>query len=89
MEARSDEGGVKPTAFRNVNGSFVVVLASDKARTMTVRGLPAGRYLATYTTAKDTGRLLPPLISDGTIAVKLPAAGVITIRSEPAGRSKL
>jgi hypothetical protein len=89
LEARSDEGGVKPTAFRNVDGSFVVILASDRARTMTVRGLPAGRYLATYTTARDTSRGLPPLVSNGTIAVKLPAAGVITIRSESAGRPKL
>ena len=89
LEARSGEGGVKPTAFRNADGTFVVVLASDRARAMTVRGLPAGRYIATYTTAKETGRALPPLVSNGAIAVKLPAAGVITIRSEPAGRPKL
>lgn len=89
LEARSDEGGVKPTAFRNADGSFVVVLASDKARTMTVRGLPPGRYLASYTTSTETGRELPRLVSKGAIAVTLPAAGIITIRSEPAEHPKL
>ena len=86
LEARSSHGGIKPTAFRNADGTFVVVLASDSARTMTVRGLPAGRYLASYTTAKETARQLPPLVSDGTIAVTLPAEGIITIRQTPAGK---
>lgn len=82
LDARSSNGGIKPTAFRNVDGTFVVVLASDSARTMTVRGLPAGRYLASYTTANETGRELPPITSNGTIVVALPAEGIITVRQE-------
>jgi len=78
--ARSSDNAVKPTAFRNTDGTFVVVLASKEAGTITVRGLPAGRYLASYTTAQETGRELPPLVSNGTITAKLPAAGIMTIR---------
>jgi len=84
LEARSSHGGVKPTAFRNADRSIVVVLASNKAGTMIVRGLRAGRYLASYTSDRETGRELPPLISDGTISVTLPAAGIMTIRQEAA-----
>jgi O-glycosyl hydrolase len=80
--ARSSESAVKPTAFRNTDGTFVVVLASKEAGTMTVRGLPAGRYLASYTTAHESGRQLPPLVSDGTITVNLPAAGIMTVRQD-------
>ena len=84
IEARSSHGGVKPTAFRNADGSIVVVLASNKAGTMIVRGLQAGRYLASYTSDRETGREMPLLISDGTISVTLPAAGILTIRQEAA-----
>jgi hypothetical protein len=80
--ARSSDSAVKPTAFRNTDGTFVVVLASKEAGTMTIRGLPAGRYLASYTTAHETGRELPPLVSNGAIAVKVPAAGIMTIRQD-------
>jgi hypothetical protein len=82
IEARSSDDGVKPVAFKNVNGSFVVVLASDSARTMTVRGLPPGRYRASYTTAKETGREMPPLDSGGSLSVTLPSAGILTIHQE-------
>ena len=64
-----------------LGGMFVVVLASDRERTMSVRGLPAGRYVASYTTATETGRELS-LVSNGTIAVTLPAEGIMTIRQE-------
>ena len=87
VEARSSESAVRPTAFKNADGTFVVVLASDDPGTVTVRGLPAGRYLASYTTADETGRELPPLVSNGTITAKLPAAGIMTIRQDrTAGR---
>jgi hypothetical protein len=82
IEAQASDDGVRPVAFRNPNGSFVVVLASDGARTMAVRGLPPGRYRASYTTAKETGRELPPLDSDGSLSVTLPSAGILTIRQE-------
>jgi hypothetical protein len=85
IEARSSDGAVKPTAFRNADGTFVVVLASHEPGPMTVRGLPAGRYLATYTSAQETARELPPIVSDGTIAVTLPAAGIMTVRQDPSG----
>ena len=85
IDARSSDGDVKPTAFRNADGTFVVVLASDEAGPMAVRGLPPGRYLASYTTARETGRELPPTVSNGTISVRLPAAGIMTIRQEGNG----
>ena len=80
IDARSSDDAVKPTAFRNADGTFVVVLASDEAGPMTVRGLPAGRYIASYTTAQETARELPLIVSNGTISVTLPAAGIMTIR---------
>ncbi len=83
IEARSSRGSARPTAFRNPNGTFVVVVDSERAATMTVRGLPAGRYRVSYATSQETGRELPPLVSDGTMSVTLPAAGIITIRQEP------
>ena len=90
IEARSSDDAVKPTAFRNADGTFVVVLASHKAGPMSVRGLPAGRYVVSYTTERETARELPPIVSDGTIAVTLPAGGFMTIRQEtgqkPGGR---
>jgi hypothetical protein len=49
---------------------------------MTVRGLPAGRYIASYTTEQEADRKLAPIISNGTISVALPAAGIMTIRQE-------
>lgn len=86
IEARSSRATVKPSAFRNANGSLVVVLDSEKAGIMTVRGLPVGRYLASYTTAKETARAMPPIVSNGAISVKLPAPGIMTIRTDPARR---
>ena len=86
LEARSSHSSVKPTAFRNRDGTFVVVLASDKPGPLVVHGLPAGRYLASYTTERETGRELPPLSSSGTITVRLPAAGIVTIHQQ-AGRT--
>jgi O-glycosyl hydrolase len=88
IEARSGDDDVKPTAFRNRDGTFVVVLASKKPGPMTVRGLPAGRYLASYTTAHETARELPPILSQGTISVTLPAAGIMTIRQEAGQESR-
>jgi hypothetical protein len=86
VEARSSDDAIKPTAFRNADGTFVVVLASHEAGPMSVRGLPAGRYTVSYTTEQETARELPPIISDGTIAVRLPAAGIMTIRQERLSR---
>jgi hypothetical protein len=85
--ARSSQDGVRPTAFRNANGTFVVVLDSEKAGTIVVRDLPAGNYVATYTTATETGRKLPTIVSNGTISVSLPAPGIMTISQDPANRA--
>ena len=86
IEARSSDDAIKPTAFRNADGTFVVVLASHEAGPMSVRGLPAGRYIVSYSTEQETARELPPIISDGTIGVRLPAAGIMTIRQERLSR---
>ncbi len=44
IDARSSDGAVKPTAFRNADGTFVVVLASQRGRTH-VRARPSRRPL--------------------------------------------
>ena len=84
IEARSNDDDVKPVAFKNKDGSFVVVVITDRRREYTVRGLPRGRYLASYTTAKDTGRELPPIFARDAIKLSLPAAGILTIRNDAA-----
>ncbi|GAA4746093.1 hypothetical protein GCM10023264_09590 [Sphingomonas daechungensis] len=82
VDARSNDGDVKPVAFKNRDGGFVVVVNADRARNLIVGGLPPGRYLASYTTAKETGRELPPIVSNGTIKLSIPAAGILTVRSQ-------
>jgi hypothetical protein len=69
-----------PVAFRNPDGTHVVVVQAMSAGAVTVLGAPSGVYGLRYTTATETGRELPPIrIGAGQpIATNLPAPGVIT-----------
>ena len=44
IEADASDDGVRVTAFVNPDGGAVVVVDGDRARTLEIRGLPAGRY---------------------------------------------
>jgi hypothetical protein len=69
-----------PVAFRNPDGTHVVVVQAMSAGAVTVLGAPSGVYGLRYTTATETGRELPPIrIGAGQpIVANLPAPGVIT-----------
>ena len=73
---------LKPLAFRNANGKFVVVVQTSGPGSFTVRGLPAGTYGVNYGTS---GNVYDANLTDVTVAaggaapVAMPAAGVITI----------
>ena len=79
IEAHANRSELKPVAFRNTDGTYVVVVRAESAGMFTVRGVPPGRYYVRYTTDQETGRELPPLMADGkAISAQLPAPGTVT-----------
>jgi hypothetical protein len=79
--ATSNTPDVLPVAFRNQDGSDVVVARSTKAGTIKVVGVPGGTYGMRYTTDLDTGRELPAVtVAAGQpLFATLPAPGIVTI----------
>jgi O-glycosyl hydrolase len=80
MGAQSNRGGSKAVAFRNMNGTFVVVVNADSAGPISVRGLPSGAYVAQYTRADGNLRDLTVTRSADRAGITstIPAPGVIT-----------
>src|SRR5262245_15197587 len=78
--ARSDRPGSKAVAFRNTNGTYVVVVNADVAGPVSVQGLPAGAYGARYTGGDGTPHDLPvtPSADGRSLSATIPAPGVIT-----------
>ena len=78
--ARSDRRGSKAVAFRNTNGTYVVVVNADRAGPVSVQGLPSGAYGARYTGGDGTPRDLAvtPSADGRGLSAAIPAAGVIT-----------
>jgi hypothetical protein len=88
--ARSDRRGSKAVAFRNTNGTYVVVVNADRAGPVSVQGLPSGAYSARYTGADGTDRDLAvtPSADGQGLSAAIPAAGVITFHQTcPSNRS--
>ena len=81
MGATSSNAGVLPVAFRNPDGTCVVVASASKAANMKVVGAPAGAYGLRYTTDVDTGHELPAVTIDAgqPLLATLPAAGIMTL----------
>ncbi|MEO6444512.1 MAG: glycoside hydrolase family 30 beta sandwich domain-containing protein [Gemmatimonadaceae bacterium] len=81
VKATSSNDRVEATAFVNPDDRAVVVANVDRARTLRVRGLPAGRYGIRYTTDREDnieGR--DTVLSAGaTLETRMPGVGVITI----------
>jgi hypothetical protein len=75
----------KAVAFRNANGTHVVVVQAKQAGTLAIRGLPAGTYGVRYSTAKETARELPPVtVSAGAPLVeKVPSESTVTFYQRP------
>jgi hypothetical protein len=78
--ARSDRRGSNAVAFRNTNGTYVVVVNADRAGPISVQGLPSGAYAARYTGGDGTPRDLAvtPSADGRGLSAAMPAAGVIT-----------
>ncbi len=78
--ARLSSGDARPVAFRNPDGTIIVVVQSDKAGPIRVQGLPASTFGIRYTTNLETARELPSVTIDAnqTLIGTLPAPGIIT-----------
>lgn len=78
--ARSNSSSSKAVAFRNTNGSYVVVVNAGSPGPVSVRDLPPGAYGARYTGRDGTTLDLAVTLSadGGGISATIPAAGVIT-----------
>lgn len=70
-----------PVAFVNPHGKVVVVVKSDAAGDMAIRGLPAGAYDITYTTRDIFSRSLPRVVlkQNEPLTAEIPAKGVLTV----------
>ena len=77
----STSSDTRPVAFKNADGTHVMIVQADGAQTMTVLGLPAGIYGLRYTTATETGRELPVVAigSGRPLTAQLPAPGILTV----------
>ncbi len=77
---------VRPSAFVNPDGSFVVIADVDHAMNLTIRGAPGGAYRARYVLAD--GKLVTlgePIVpdADGALYVRMPGKGIIAITRAP------
>lgn len=83
VEARSsDQGDVAPLAFVNRNGAAVLVLASKRpVRALTIRGLPPGRYRASYAREGETVQLpaLYEVAAGQALSMDIPGEAVISL----------
>lgn len=79
--ASTNEPDVKPVAFTNEDGGYVVVANTTRAQSVTVGPLPAGTYGIRYTTLTQTDVNSGDQVvgAVGTITATIPGAGVLTI----------
>ncbi len=79
--AASNSVDYLPVAFKNSNGTHVVVVQADRAGTIRISGLPAGDYETQYTTATETAVTVPAanVPPGGVMTMRLPSRGVITV----------
>ncbi|MCZ2078835.1 MAG: hypothetical protein LC130_28040 [Bryobacterales bacterium] len=70
-----------PVAFRNANGTYVVVVKASQGGAFSVEGLPAGSYGIRYTTNSQYDQAQPDetIVSGQSISASIPAEGVLTI----------
>ena len=79
--ATSALSSVVPVAFRNTNGLITVVMKYNSAGTITVGGLPAGRYSVGFDSETTNDGKLPDINvgSDGTATLTLQSRGVVVL----------
>ncbi len=82
LGATTSNGAKAPVAFRNRDGSHVLVINSQKRGLIEVRGLPEGRYAASVTTEAQTAEELPLALAvkgEGWV-FEMPDSGVLTLK---------
>lgn len=86
IDAASNRADKKAVAFRNTNGTHVVIVQSQRGGTISVAGVPSGVYGIRYTTAEEIARELAAVsLGPGQmLTARLPAKGVITFYQKPA-----
>jgi len=79
--AATDRRDVRTVAFRNPDRRLAVAIATRAGATVTVRGLPAGRYAVTYGSRDTTAAALPDVVATPGSAVTstMPVRGVLTL----------
>lgn len=77
-----DENHIRPVAFINPDGGYVVVVSTDAAADLDLKGLPPGDYSVSYA-LESSDVLTPPVTveagADGALSTRIPGGGVITI----------
>ena len=81
VSATSRTSDIVPMAFRNTNGRVTVVMKYNAAGTITVGGLPAGRYGIGFESAATSDGTLPDVTvgSDGVATIQLQSTGVVAL----------
>lgn len=80
IAATTADDAFDPVAFVNDDGKYVVVVKAAHGGTVSVRGMPGGRYGVSWATAAGADSTDDVQISSGgTLDAAIPAAGALTI----------
>lgn len=79
--ATSSASAARPVAFRWTNGAVAAAVRTAGAMTLTITGLPAGRYAMTWAGMDGAHGDLPDeqVAAGGTLHAAMPVAGVLTV----------
>lgn len=83
VQAASTKAGVRTVAFTNVGGGPVVVLHLGGSEVVEVRGLRAGRYEVTSSSASAPTLGEATVGTDGVLRFAAPVTGVVTVAWKP------
>ena len=83
VDATSATSSVVPLAFRNVNGRVAVIMKCDSPGTITVGGLPPGRYGVGFESEGTSDGTLPDVTvgSDGVATLQVQGRGVVALHA--------
>jgi hypothetical protein len=80
LGAATSDDALSPVAFRNADGGTVVVVRAGRGGRLRVTGLPAGRYVAAWTTRERAGEAAAVSVtSGGSLAAEIPGVGFLTL----------
>ena len=84
--ASTTNTGIDSVAFKNPDGSLIIVLNAKSPGTAEVAGLPRRSYSASYTNERDSGMLFrnSEVAHGKELVVDIPSTGVVTIYTDGA-----